>query len=104
MQRKFLLLTLVLIVLAGCSKKSIPDKSVSKKNQTTKSVAIIPESLKLGSRLYATKCGNCHGLKRTDEFTSAAWLPIMDRMAVEARLSESEKASILAYVQAYSKK
>jgi cytochrome c2 len=57
-----------------------------------------------GKTLFDTKCGRCHALKEPATFTPDKWVPIIDRMAVKAKLVEDEKKQVLAYVQYYAKK
>lgn len=101
--KNILISFLFMVVMAGCSKKTIPATTAVPSKMTVPAVELT-ESLKAGKQLYMSKCGNCHSLKRTEDYTAAAWSPIMDRMAVKARLSESDKMTVLAYVQAFSKK
>jgi len=71
-------------------------------------VAPVPtaETAKLmqGQATHNAKCGRCHGLKVTTDYTAERWVSIMQVMAIKARLDETEKANVLAYVQANSKK
>lgn len=57
-----------------------------------------------GQATHNAKCGRCHGLKVTTDYTAERWVSIMQVMATKARLDETEKANVLAYVQANSKK
>ncbi len=59
--------------------------------------------LENGKKIYETRCGRCHGLKKVDDYTVSSWVGIMDRMAPKARLDETEKSQALAYVQFYAK-
>jgi nitrate/TMAO reductase-like tetraheme cytochrome c subunit len=68
------------------------------KTSTTKS----PEQL--GQATYSTKCGNCHGLKVTTDYTASRWATVMQVMAIKANLTEEEKQNVLAYVNANAKK
>ena len=65
---------------------------------TTKS----PEML--GQSTYNAKCGKCHGLKVTTDFTADRWVSIMQVMAPKAHLDDTEKENVLAYVKANAKK
>lgn len=58
----------------------------------------------LGQATYTAKCGRCHGLKNTADYTADRWVGIMQSMAPKARLDDTEKANVLAYVQANAKK
>ncbi len=71
-----------------------PDPATGKIN-----VALIES----GKKVFETRCGKCHGLKKTDDYTTTDWTGIMVRMAPKARLDETEKTQVLAYVQHYAK-
>jgi mono/diheme cytochrome c family protein len=58
----------------------------------------------LGQATYNTKCGRCHGLKVTADYTADRWISIMQVMATKAQLAEAEKENVLAYVKANAKK
>ena len=58
----------------------------------------------LGQSTYNTKCGRCHGLKVTSEYTPDRWVSIMQVMASKAQLSDVEKENVLSYVKANAKK
>ncbi|HMK03524.1 MAG TPA: cytochrome c [Ferruginibacter sp.] len=57
-----------------------------------------------GQKTYNAKCGNCHGLKVTTDYTSDRWASILAVMAPKAQLSETEKNNVYAYVKENSKK
>jgi cytochrome c5 len=58
----------------------------------------------LGQSTYNAKCGRCHGLKVTTDYTADRWVSIMQVMASKAHLDETEKSNVLAYVKANAKK
>jgi mono/diheme cytochrome c family protein len=58
----------------------------------------------LGQSTYNAKCGKCHGLKVTTDFTADRWVSIMQVMASKAHLDDTEKENVLAYVKANAKK
>ena len=62
------------------------------------------ETIMAGMSTFNAKCGRCHGLKVTTNYTEIRWLEIMQVMAMKANLSETEKANVLAYVRANAKK
>ena len=84
-----LLLTALLLVLAGCSVK-------------------LPDPHSEGAQLYARRCNNCHRLYAPQSMTYAMWKIQVDRMQGEmARrgvppLSSKEYATILAYLKRHS--
>jgi mono/diheme cytochrome c family protein len=58
----------------------------------------------LGQATYNAKCGKCHGLKVTTDYTAERWISVMQVMAPKARLDDTEKENVLAYVKANAKK
>lgn len=103
----------LLSVAAACSHKSIPisntpatsatkpDSKVALEGTTAASTTAMIEQ---GHTVYTTKCGKCHGLKNTADYTADAWEPIVHRMAPKAKLSEVETDQVMAYVKANAKK
>jgi len=61
-------------------------------------------AIKAGQLTYTAKCGTCHGLKPTNAFTAESWVGIMAVMAPKARLSDTEKENVYAYVKANAKR
>jgi mono/diheme cytochrome c family protein len=57
-----------------------------------------------GQQTYNAKCGRCHGLKVTTEFTADRWMSIMAVMSIKANLNQTERDNVTAYVRANSKK
>lgn len=57
-----------------------------------------------GQATYNAKCGKCHGLKVTTDYTADRWASILAVMAPRARLTDAEKDNVYAYVKANSKK
>ena len=59
-----------------------------------------------GQATFNAKCGRCHQLRVTTNYTSDRWAAVMAVMSnsAHANLSETERANVLAYVQANSKK
>ncbi len=58
----------------------------------------------MGQSTFNAKCGKCHGLKPTTDYTADRWVSIMQVMAPKARLTDAEKENVLAYVKANAKK
>ena len=58
-----------------------------------------------GQSTFNTKCGRCHQLKVTTNYTADRWASIMAVMAnpTHANLSDTERQNVLAYVQANAK-
>lgn len=68
-------------------------------NLTEEEIAVMA-----GQKVYNAKCGSCHGLKVTTDFTAERWASILVVMAPRARLSDAEKESVYTYVKMNSKK
>jgi len=94
-------LALVGAIVYSCKTQSTPSTPVLPQ---TPAVASSTEAVKKGEDLYNLKCGRCHGLPATSEFTVAEWKPIVDRMAPKAKLNAEETNWVLAYVNANAKK
>jgi cytochrome c553 len=70
----------------------------------TPDVAKTSSAAMLGQTTYTAKCGRCHELKVTTDYTTDRWVGIMQSMAPKAQLNDAEKENVLAYVQANAKK
>lgn len=57
-----------------------------------------------GQATFNAKCGRCHGLKVTTDYTAERWASILAVMAPKANLSETERENVHAYVKANAKK
>jgi len=57
-----------------------------------------------GQSIYNAKCGLCHGLKVAADYTAEQWASILSVMAPRARLTDTEKENVYAYVKANAKK
>ena len=57
-----------------------------------------------GQTVYNAKCGGCHGIKVASDYTAERWASILAVMAPRARLSDTEKENVYAYVKANAKK
>jgi mono/diheme cytochrome c family protein len=57
-----------------------------------------------GQATFNAKCGKCHGLKVTTDYTAERWAGILAVMAPKANLSEIERNNVYEYVKANAKK
>ena len=109
--KKISILFIIIIAVIGCSKKLTPAKTSTVAPPPVEEVSAVtveePKTaavdLAAGKSIYEAKCGKCHALPVTTNFTSTRWIGIMDWMAPKARLSDAEKANALAYAQANAK-
>lgn len=74
-------------------------KDASAKTPTAEEAAAVT-----GQGIFNAKCGTCHGLKPTTDFTADRWASILAVMAPRAKLSFEEKESVYAYVKLNAKK
>jgi mono/diheme cytochrome c family protein len=81
---------------------SVPTTPTGTRTPAEGSATKTPEML--GQSTYNAKCGKCHGLKVTTDFTADRWVGIMQVMAPKAHLDDTEKENVLAYVKANAKK
>jgi PBP1b-binding outer membrane lipoprotein LpoB len=76
--------------------------TAASRGQVEGAAAKSPEML--GQATYNAKCGKCHGLKIASDYTVDRWISVMQIMAPKAKLDETEKENVLAYVKANAKK
>lgn len=108
--KKFLFALAVITVVLSCTKKATPAKSettapsapVTETKETSATTASA-EIVAAGKLTYDAKCGKCHALHAANEYTAEKWGPLVDAMAPKARLTDAEKANVLAYVKANAK-
>ncbi len=62
------------------------------------------EVIAQGKSLYETKCGRCHALYKTTDFTVIQWRKNVNDMAPKANLSDTEREAVFAYVVSNAKK
>ena len=88
-----------------------PDVPITGTSATTQSAiqstpgtdpAIVAQ--RAGQLVYGAKCGSCHGFKVTTDYTASRWASIIAVEAIRAKLTDTEKENILAYVRANAKK
>lgn len=100
----------LLLIISGCS--SSKKNNGEEKNETNieliaareKVPGITMEQLRLGNKIYTRDCSGCHALHKTSEFTAEQWHPILTKMFVKSKISDSAtKALITGYVIAKSK-
>ncbi|RTL57140.1 MAG: hypothetical protein EKK37_13900 [Sphingobacteriales bacterium] len=108
--KKLFFASFLLMAIWSCTKKATPAKSetapstnTATTNTETKTV-VSADLIAEGKTTYESKCGRCHALHAPDEFSAEKWVPYVDAMAIKAKLTDTEKANVLAYVQANAKK
>lgn len=107
-KKQFLTAFTLILILAACSRKLTPVVNAEKKSETDKVVnnenADKSTMIAEGEKLYTARCGKCHELHKPEEFTASEWPSILRSMAPKAKLNQSMKDMVMAYVTANAKK
>ena len=112
MNKKNLLFASVILLatVAACTHKAAPAASVEKKQTETEQKVVVQAPVTNGAqivdggKIYEARCGKCHELHKPDEFTASEWPDILRSMAPKAKLNQSMKEMVMAYVTANAKK
>ena len=99
-------------VLFGCHKKTVP--AASAKDSGTVKSEVKTEApgeagklnmayLNAGQKVYESSCGKCHDLKKPDTYTQERWVGLVNWMAPKAKVTDEEKAKVLADVRMNAK-
>ena len=56
-----------------------------------------------GEKTFAARCNGCHHYPDRDALSEAQWPGILEKMAVKAKLSPTQKDDVLRYVLATRK-
>lgn len=108
--KKFFFAAIAITTIWGCARKVTPPQTATEqpavttetKSVDTKTTAST-EMIAAGKVTYEAKCGRCHALHATDEFTAERWVPLVNAMSLKAKLTDTEKSNVLAYVQSGAK-
>lgn len=68
------------------------------------SAIIIQQNITEGKKIYDKKCGKCHVLHETDEYTQKEWKKILKVMKEKAELTKEQHSLVLGYLYSKSKK
>ena len=93
--KKISVIIILAIAVTSCAHKTVPTQ--------TATTTISAGDVAAGKQTYIANCGRCHSLKNAGDYTTDEWVPLVDKMARKAKLSDSDKANVLAYVQANAK-
>lgn len=107
MKTTLTILILTLIAIA-CHRKTIASSDniiiSNKTNTTTKALSSNSGLASAGQTVYTNRCGRCHGLKKTENYTSQQWDNILKSMVPKAKLNDEEAKQVTAYVMEHAKK
>jgi hypothetical protein len=104
--KKFMLI----ILLASCHQKAVPVISERKAEPPKKFESIyppketVPPDTTAGKQLFTARCGRCHGLPETNQFTAEKWDGILPVMFPRTGMNNEEALHVRAYVFANAKK
>lgn len=106
--KAFIATLFIAIVIFSCSPKTAPTAATTTNTTTTTvttTTAVKTETAEVsaGKNIYVTKCTRCHEAKPMGNWTAQQWVPILDDMARRARLDDTEKSNVRAYVNFYAK-
>lgn len=87
-------LMLLAILVWGCSKSTSPAATEAAFSKYEDSE---------GKSVFREKCGKCHRYKLPETHTASSWPGIVDKMARKAKLSDDQKAAVLAFVTKHAK-
>jgi mono/diheme cytochrome c family protein len=99
------ILILTIIVLA-CHRKTIASSDniiISNKTNSTTKPNSNAGTASAGQTIYTNRCGRCHGVKKTENYTQQQWENILKRMIPKARLNDEEAKQVTAYVMEHAK-
>jgi len=97
---------LLAVIVFACHRKTIASSDniiISNKTNTETKISN-SESTSTGQTVYTNRCGRCHGLKKTENYTAQQWDNILRSMIPKAKLNDYEARQVTAYVMANAKK
>lgn len=105
MKTTITILILTIIVFA-CHRKTVASSNniiISNKTNSETKVTNL-EVASAGQTVYTNRCGRCHGLKKTENYTAQQWGNILKSMIPKAKLNDEEETQVTAYVMEHAKK
>lgn len=96
------------IIVFACHRKTVASSDniiISNKTnaETSKIENANSEITSAGQTIYTTRCGRCHGLKKTENYTAQQWDNILKSMIPKAKLNDDEAKQVTAYVIEHAK-
>ena len=94
------------VIVFACHRKTVAssDNIVISNKTNNETKAVNPEVASAGQKVYANRCGRCHGLKKTENYTVQQWDNILKSMIPKAKLNDDEAKQVAAYVMEHAKK
>ena len=96
------ILLAICIISGACSPSKSIDKELEAAQQKVPGITFA--QLTEGRKMYIRTCAGCHALKDPSKYTPVKWQPILAKMFVKAKVSESARVALITdYVMAKSK-
>ncbi|HWI90853.1 MAG TPA: cytochrome c [Flavisolibacter sp.] len=105
MKATITILILALVVFA-CHRKTVASSdNIAISNKPNNETKISnSEVVSTGQTIYTNRCGRCHGLKKTENYTTQQWNNILKSMIPKAKLNDDEAKQVTSYVMEHAKK
>lgn len=96
---KHIVTIFVISILFSCSKKTVM-ASNSSETKSTGEVAKTESNVEAakGKIVYENSCGRCHELFPATKHNKEEWTKVLNRMAPKARIDETQKSQVYAYL------
>ncbi len=101
------LLIFILTIPYSCNTKKNNSASVDVTDEQVLAVArskftsITDQEFRDGKNILTNRCTECHKIKKVESRSEEEWLKIVDKMALKAKLSASEKTALSWYILSY---
>ena len=103
--KKTFFFAVLLLILAACHRKTVAAANDAPKIiEAPKADPAEAELIAHGQTVYTNRCGRCHNLKTTTDFTPKQWEGILQSMIPKAKLDDTQAKQVTAYVMANAKK
>jgi cytochrome c5 len=101
-----IIILIIAVLVFACHRKTVAssDNIVISNKTNNETKAANPEVASAGQTVYTNRCGRCHGLKKTENYTVQQWDNILKSMIPKAKLNDDEAKQVAAYVMEHAKK
>jgi len=101
-----IIILIIAVIVFACHRKTVAssDNIVISNKTNNETKAVNPEVASAGQTVYTNRCGRCHGLKKTENYTVQQWDNILKSMIPKAKLNDDEAKQVAAYVMEHAKK
>jgi cytochrome c len=93
---KKLSLIFFIVIIAACTKKTMP---TIERRTDEPTAPVVEINLAAGEKLYTTRCARCHDLPKVTKYNNEGWQTYLSAMIPRAGLSGADAANVRAYVK-----